>query len=72
MMVARSKLQCDLDDIALVLSTATAALAAGRYNQLNGLLLGALEAIAGTSRDVRRLEDELARCRMDQVESIAS
>lgn len=67
-MVTRSKLQQDLDQIALVLSTAGTALQAGRYNQANGLILNALEGIAGVGRVVRELEDELTRTR----EAVAS
>jgi len=72
-MTERSKVQNDVEQVALMLSSASAALQNGRYNQLNGLLHGALESLATASRGVRELEEELARTRaLLAAETVAS
>ena len=71
-MQAPSPLQNDIDLAAVLLSSASAALRSGRYNQLNGLIDGALERLAAAGRSARELEEELVRARAVAVPSVES
>ena len=71
-MQAPSPLRNDIDLAAVLLSSASAALRSGRYNQLNGLIDGALERLAAAGRSARELEEELVRARAVAVPSVES
>ncbi len=67
-----SALQNDIDLAAVLLSSASAALHSGRYNQLSGLIDGALERLAAAGRGARELEEELERARSLAAHSVTS
>ena len=67
-----SVLRNDIEVASVMLSSASAALRSGRYNQLNGLLDNALERLVAAGREARELESELARARAVAVASVES
>ena len=67
-----SPLRNDIDRAAVLLASASAALRSGRYNQLNGLIDGALERLVAAGRAARELEEELARARALAADSVES